>query len=162
MNTRIHAQHRRQLMRMMGDNSIAILPSAPVLLRNRDVEHGFRQDSDFYYLSGFTEPDAVLVLVPGREHGEFVMFCAERDPQAELWHGHRAGPEGACSRFGADDAFPIGDIDDILPGLIEGRNRVYYSMGRSADFDRQIMGWVNAIRAREASGARPGSRIWSP
>lgn len=150
-----YARRRRNLMALMEPNSIAIIPSAKQQLRSRDTEFHFRQDSDFYYLCGFTEPDAVLVLVPGRKHGEFVMFCAERDPLAELWHGHRAGPEGACSRFGADDAFPIGDIDDILPGLIEGRNRVYYSMGRSTRFDRQIMEWVNTIRSKEPHGAVP-------
>lgn len=150
-----YARRRRNLMALMEPNSIAIIPSARQQLRSRDTEFQFRQDSDFYYLSGFTEPDAVLVLVPERRHGEFVMFCAERDPLSELWHGHRAGPEGACGRFGADDAFPIGDIDDILPGLIEGRNRVYYSMGRSTRFDQQIMDWVNTIRSKESSGAVP-------
>jgi Xaa-Pro aminopeptidase len=149
------ARRRKNLMALMEPNSIAIIPSAREQLRSRDTEHPFRQDSDFYYLSGFTEPDAVLVLAPGRRHGQFVMFCRERDPVLELWNGHRAGPEGACEKFAADDAFPIGDIDDILPGLIEGRERVYYSMGRSAEFDRQIMGWVNRIRSKEASGAVP-------
>ncbi|MEQ8800939.1 MAG: Xaa-Pro aminopeptidase, partial [Haliea sp.] len=122
---------------------------------SRDTEYPFRQDSDFHYLCGFPEPDAVLVLVPGREHGEYVIFCHERDPKMELWHGYRAGPEGACAEYGADDAFPVGDIDDILPGLIEGRERVYYSMGRSTDFDRRIMAWVNLIRSKESSGAVP-------
>jgi Xaa-Pro aminopeptidase len=149
------ARRRKKLMALMEPNSIAIIPSAREQLRSRDTEHPFRQDSDFYYLSGFTEPDAVLVLAPGRRHGQFVMFCRERDPAIELWNGYRAGPEGACEKFAADDAFPIGDIDDILPGLIEGRDRVYYSMGRSAEFDRQIMGWVNRIRSKEASGAVP-------
>jgi Xaa-Pro aminopeptidase len=97
----------------------------------------------------------VLVLLPGRRHGQFIVFCRERDPGMELWNGYRAGPEGVCERHGADDAFPVGDIDDILPGLIEGRDRVYYSMGRSAEFDRQIMGWVNSIRSKESSGAVP-------
>ena len=83
------------------------------------------------------------------------MFCRERDANMELWHGSRAGPDGACDRFGADDAFPIGDVDDILPGLIEGRQRVYYSMGRSTRFDRDIMEWVNTIRSKEATGAAP-------
>jgi Xaa-Pro aminopeptidase len=149
------ARRRKHLMALMEPNSIAIVTSAREKLRSRDTEYAFRQDSDFYYLSGFTEPDAVLVLLPGRSHGEFVMFCRERDPTLELWHGYRAGPEGVCAEFGADDAFPIGDIDEILPGLIEGRNRVYYSLGRSADFDRQIMEWVNTIRSKEASGAAP-------
>jgi Xaa-Pro aminopeptidase len=149
------ARRRKNLMALMEPNSIAIIPSAPEQLRSRDTEHPYRQDSDFYYLSGFSEPDAVLILAPGRRHGQFLMFCRERDPVMELWHGHRAGPEGACENFAADDAFPIGDIDDILPGLIEGRERVYYSMGRSAAFDRQIMSWVNSIRSKESTGAVP-------
>lgn len=150
-----YARRRRKLMSMMEANSIAIIPSAREQLRSRDTEYPFRQDSDFYYLSGFVEPESVLVLIPGRLHGEYVMFCRERDPALELWHGYRAGPDGVCETFGADDAFPIGDIDDILPGLIEGRERVYYSMGRTADFDRDIVDWVNTIRSKEASGAVP-------
>ena len=142
-------------MALMEPNSIAIIPSAREQMRSRDTEHPFRQDSDFYYLSGFTEPDSVLVLAPGRRHGQYVIFCREKDPVLEMWNGFRAGPEGACEKFAADDAFPIADIDDILPGLIEGRERVYYSMGRSADFDRQIMGWVNSLRSKESSGAVP-------
>lgn len=142
-------------MAQMEPNSIAIVPSSREQVRSRDTEFPFRQDSDFYYLCGFTEPDSVLVLIPGRKHGQFVMFCRDRDLSMELWHGFRAGPEGACENFSADDAFPIGDIDEILPGLIEGRDRVYYSMGRSTEFDQQIMVWVNQIRSKEAFGAVP-------
>jgi Xaa-Pro aminopeptidase len=149
------ARRRKNLMAQMEPNSIAIIPSAREQVRSRDTEYPFRQDSDFYYLSGFAEPDAVLVLLPGRRQGQFIIFCRERDPAMELWNGYRAGPEGVCQRHGADDAFPISDIDDILPGLIEGRERVYYSMGRSAEFDRQIMDWVNSIRSKESSGAVP-------
>lgn len=149
------ARRRKNVMGLMEPNSIAIIPSARDQVRSRDTEFPFRQDSDFYYLTGFEEPDAVLVLVPGRRHGQFVMFCRERDATMELWHGYRAGPEGACEKYQADDAFPVGDIDDILPGLLEGRDRVYYSMGRVADFDRRIMGWVNSIRAQVRTGAVP-------
>lgn len=149
------ARRRRQLMALMEPGSIAIIPSGEEQLRSRDTAFPFCQDKDFYYLSGFDEPASLVVLMPGREQGEFVLFCRERDPATELWHGYRSGPEGACARFGADDAFPIGDADDILPGLIEGRNRVYYSMGRSAGFDSRLMGWVNSIRARENLGASP-------
>ena len=149
------ARRRKNLMAQMEPNSIAIIPSAREQVRSRDTEYPFRQDSDFFYLSGFAEPEAVLVLLPGRRHGQFIVFCRERDPAMELWNGYRAGPEGVCQRHAADDAFPIGDIDDILPGLIEGRDRVYYSMGRSAEFDRQIMGWVNSIRSKESSGTVP-------
>lgn len=149
------ARRRRDLMAQMEPDSIAIVPAAIEKIRNRDVEFPFRQDSDFYYLTGFPEPDAVLVLLPGREHGEVVVFCRERDPTMELWNGYRAGPEGVCAKYGADDAFPINDMDDILPGLIEGRERVYYAMGRNAEFDRRVMQWVNVIRSKVRAGAHP-------
>lgn len=149
------ARRRRQLMAQMGENAIAIIPSARECVRNRDVHFAFRQDSDFHYLTGFNEPDAVAILKPGRSHGEFVLFCRERNPEMELWNGYRAGPEGACKNFGADDAFPIDDLDDILPGLLEGTDRVYYAMGRHADYDHRIIEWVNAIRAKVRSGAHP-------
>ncbi|MEC8427895.1 MAG: aminopeptidase P N-terminal domain-containing protein, partial [Pseudomonadota bacterium] len=104
---------------------------------------------------GFPEPEAVAVLMPGREHGEFVLFCREKDREREIWDGYRAGPDGAIEEYKADDAFPIDDIDDILPGLIEGRERVYYALGKDADFDHQVMNWVNTIRAKVRSGATP-------
>ena len=86
-----YARRRKALMAQMEPNSIAILPAAPVYIRNRDVEHIYRQDSDFQYLTGFPEPEAVLALIPGREHGEYVLFCRERNPERELWDGLRAG-----------------------------------------------------------------------
>lgn len=148
-------RRRRDLMAMMEPNSIAILATSEEKIRSRDTHYHFRPDSDFYYLSGFCEPGAVLALVPGREHGEFVMFVRERDREKEIWDGYRQGPEGAQAQFGADDAFPIGDIDEILPGLMEGRERLYYSLGRDPEFDRRVMGWINALRAKERSGAMP-------
>lgn len=150
-----YARRRKALMAEMEPNSIAIVPAAREKIRSRDTDYPFRQDSDVTYLCGFNEPDAVLVLAPGREHGEFIMFCRERNREREIWEGHRAGPEGACREYGADDAFPIADIDDILPGLIEGRERVYYAMGRDPEFDRQVMDWVNSIRAKVRAGAHP-------
>ncbi len=148
-------QRRKNLMALMGENSIAILPAAPTRTRNRDVEYPYRQDSDFYYMSGFVEPAAVMVLKPGRAHGEFVMFCRERDPNKEMWDGGIVGPEGVCDQFGADDAFPISDIDEILPGLIEGCDKLFYSMGSNPDFDKQVMEWINVIRSKVRSGAQP-------
>ena len=114
------ARRRKNLMALMDPNSIAIIPSAREQVRSRDTEYPFRQDSDFYYLSGFVEPDAVLILLPGRRHGQFVIFCRERDPGMELWHGHRAGPEGACEQYAADDAFPSA----ILTIFCRGYSRV--------------------------------------
>ena len=152
MNQKEFERRRKQLMRMVGVGGIAILPAAPVRKRSRDVEYRYRQDSDFYYLTGFTEPDAVAVLVPGRKQGEFLLFCRERDPERELWDGSRAGQDGAIEEFGADDAFPIDDIDDIIPGLIEGCTRVYYTMGMYADFDSHVADWVNSLRSKLSRG----------
>ena len=149
------ARRRRQLMRMAGRDAIIIVSAAPERLRNNDAHYPYRQDSDFQYLTGFPEPDAVLALIPGREHGEEILFCRERDPERERWDGPRAGAEGAVSDYGMDDAFPIGDIDDILPGMIEGRSRVYYHFGRDTDFDLKLMAWVNRVRSQVRSGARP-------
>ncbi|SFR60259.1 aminopeptidase P Metallo peptidase. MEROPS family M24B [Marinobacter daqiaonensis] len=150
-----HAERRRRLMELMAKDSIAILPAAPERTRNRDVLHPFRQDSDFHYLTGFGEPEAVLVLIPGREHGESVLFCRERNPEKEKWDGFIAGPEGAIEKHGLDDAFPIADIDDILPGMIEGRSRVYYPLGRDQSFDARVMDWVKVIRSKVRAGAQP-------
>ncbi|WP_313290240.1 Xaa-Pro aminopeptidase [Stutzerimonas nitrititolerans] len=154
-----YARRRQTLMARMEPNSIAILPAAPMYIRNRDVEHVYRQDSDFQYLSGFPEPEAVIALIPGREHGEYVLFCRERDPERELWDGLRAGQDGAIAHYGADDAFPIGDIDDILPGLIEGRERVYYAIGTNETFDHQLMEWIKMIRSKARQGAQPPSEF---
>lgn len=147
-------RRRRQLMGMMGPNSIAILPTAREMLRNRDVHHPFRPDSDFYYLSGFAEPEAVMVLIPGRKHGEFVMFCREKDPDKEVWDGRRAGLEGVVNECGADDAFPITDLDDILPGLLEECERVYFAMGTDPAFDQRVSDWVGRVRSRARAGVQ--------
>ncbi len=152
MNRNEFARRRRQLARMIGSDGIAILPAAPEVRRNRDVHYPYRQDSDFYYVTGFAEPEAVAVLVPGRAQAEYVLFCRERDPLKETWDGKRAGPDGAVSTYGADDAFPIGDIDEILPGLLEHRERVYYAMGVQPDFDQRVLGWVASLRAGGQNG----------
>ena len=145
-------RRRRQLMGMMGPGSVAILPTARETIRNRDVHYPFRPDSDFYYLTGFAEPGAVLVLVPGRKHGEYILFCREKDPTKELWDGYRAGLEGAVEVHGADDAFPISDLDDILPGLLEERERVFFAMGSDPVFDQRVSDWVSQVRSRARTG----------
>ena len=150
-----YARRRKELMALMTPNSIAVIPAAPERVRSRDTNYPYRQDSDFHYLSGFGEPEAVMVLIPGRKQGQFIMFCRDRDRAREIWDGLRAGPEGVCERFGADDAFPISDIDEILPGLIEGRDRVYYGVGKDQHFDAHLMEWVNDIRKRARAGASP-------
>lgn len=139
----------------MGKGGIVILPAAPEKTRNNDVLYHYRPDSDFYYLTGFAEPEAVAVLIPGRPHGEYVLFVRDRDPTRETWDGRRAGPEGATRDYGADDAFPINDIDDILPGLMEHCTRVYYTMGVHPEFDQRVIGWVNGLKAQARTGVQP-------
>lgn len=152
MNNKEFARRRQTLMRMVGENGIAILPSAPQAIRSRDVEYKYRQDSDFYYLTGFAEPESVAVLAPGRANGEFILFCRDRDSDKERWDGSRSGTEGAVAEYAADDAFPVTDIDDILPGMMESRSSVYYTMGAYAEFDTQVAEWVKSLRSKGSSG----------
>ena len=149
----VFARRRRALLERMGPGSIALLPAAPETPRNRDVHHPFRQDSDFYYLTGFPEPEAIAVLAPGGEH-EFLLFCRERDPHMEIWHGRRAGPQGAMERYGVDNAHPIAEIDRLLPPLLENRERVFYAIGYNPDFDQRMMGWINQVRGKARTGVR--------
>lgn len=147
---REYTRRRRRLMEEADAGCAVIAPAAPVVRRNRDIEYAYRPDSDFFYLTGFPEPEAVAVLLPGRPAGEYLLFCRERDPEAERLYGPRAGLEGACARYGADDAFPMDDIDDILPRLLEDRPRVWYSMGEYPEFDRRVIAWLHRLRSREA------------
>jgi Xaa-Pro aminopeptidase len=153
------ARRRRSLMRTMGPNSIAIIPAAAVCMRNKDTEFPYRQNSDFYYLSGFEEPESVIVLIPGRLHAEFILFCRERDALQETWHGRRLGIERAHDVLEVDDAFPISDIDEIMPGLLEGKERVFYTIGLDSAFDSRVLGWINRVRADRSSGHAPGEFV---
>lgn len=147
------SQRRQQLMAQMADNSIAIVPTAAETVRNRDVEHPFRQNSDFYYLSGFAEANACLVLIPGRKQGEYILFCEEKDPEKEIWSGRRTGPEGAARDFFADEAYPIEALDSVLPSLLEGKSRIYTEMGDNSQFDSQLLHWVGQVKAMVRKGA---------
>ena len=146
------AKRRRQLMRMIGRGGVGIVPASPAKVRSRDVEYPYRQDSDFYYVTGFAEPEAIAVLAPGRPQGEYILFCRDRDPQREAWDGARAGPDRAVSEYGADDAFPSSDVEEILPGIIEQAERVFYTMGAHPEFDSRLIGWVTALRNRGSPG----------
>mgnify|MGYP000538220768 FL=1 len=153
------AQRRQQLMQNIGADAMAIVPAALHYRRNRDTEYRFRQDSDFYYLSGFAEPEALLVLLPGRTDGEFVMFCRPRDREMEIWNGYRAGPEGAVNDFGAQQAFTIDELDQRLPELLAGRDRVYAPMGVQPAFDQRLAGWLGTVRAKTRAGVRAPSAL---
>jgi Xaa-Pro aminopeptidase len=151
-NSKEYKTRQRHFIQMLGQGHIAVIPSAHITRRNRDVEYPFRQDSDFYYLTGFDEPDAVAVFVPGRELGEYILFCRESDEKLALWVGANTGLDAAQNTYGADDAFPSDDLDDILPGLLENKNRVYFPMGVNPEFDRQLMDWSQEVRDRSRTG----------
>ena len=146
MNQKVFENRRKELINQIGENDIVIVSTETVKSRNGDVDYQFRPDSDFYYLSGFAEPEAVLVISPNRSQGQYVLFCRERDAQREMWDGRRQGLEGAVENFAADDAFPIEDIHEILPGMMEEKERVYTTVGRFPEFDAQLLSWMNKIK----------------
>jgi Xaa-Pro aminopeptidase len=149
-----YKRRRRALANAIGPRGIAIVPAAREVVRNRDVHYPFRQNSDFVYLTGFAEPDAFAVIAPKRKEGEYVLFCRPRDPEREQWDGRRAGVEGATADFGADQAYPLSELDTVMPTLIDGRERLYFAIGSDAALDGQVMGWVNRVRANIRAGAR--------
>ena len=147
IDTIAEAAHRRsRLAERMGEACVAVVPAAFEQPRNRDVHHPFRQDSDFFYLTGFPEPEAVAVIAPGRPEGAFILFCRPKDAKREQWDGRRAGPEGAMADYGADQAHPLDQLDEELPKLLVGRRRVVFPLGRDVAWDRRLMGWLRRAR----------------
>jgi len=146
------AKRRQQLIDNVSRDSIIILPTANEAVRNNDVSYPFRPDSDFLYLTGFWEPEAVMVLVPGRSQGGYILFNREKDKDKEIWHGFRHGQGGAVSVYGADEAYAISELDQVLPGLLENKNRIYYTMGLNSEFDTHLMEWINGMRQKARQG----------
>jgi Xaa-Pro aminopeptidase len=161
MNQSEFKKRRKQLMQRIGIGNIALISSAGVRVRNRDVDYPFRQDSDFYYLTGFNEPDALAVFIPGRSQGEYILFCREFDKKKALWEGAHAGLEGAIKHYAADDSFPIDDIDDIVSGMLENKTKVFYPMGRDTDLDHSLQEWIRHIRSQSRSGVMAPAELAS-
>ncbi len=152
MDSREFFQRRKRLMQKVGVGNIAILTTSPEQQRNSDVNYPFRPNSNFAYLTGFAEPEAVLALIPGRKQGQFVLFCRERDQEKEIWNGKRAGLEGAKNLWGADEALPIQEIDKHLPELLKDRQQIYCTLGEDLVFDQQLMSWIKQVRAMARQG----------
>jgi len=138
------ARRRSQLMRRSGEGAIVIVCAAPARIRNNDVHYPYRQDSDFLYLTGFREPEAVLVLQSEEEKA--VLFCRPRDPEREMWDGVMAGLEGAVEDYGMDEALDIAEIGRLLPKMLRDRDRIYYDLGGDAAFDQRLIGWMHDLR----------------
>lgn len=140
----LHAGRRERFAGLIG-NGIALIPAAAQVIRNNDVEHSFRQDSSFYYLTGFDEPDAVMLLDPSATDEQYVLFVRPRNREREIWDGRRAGTEGAKERYGADASYPVSEFDGVLRRRLVGRRVVYLPFG-NAGFHRRVMGTVRAVR----------------
>ena len=149
-----YADRRRRLAAALGDG-VAVIPTAPERVRNRDSHFPYRFDSHFYYLTGFAEPEAVLVLAAGKS----ILFCRERNPEREVWDGFRYGPERARERFGFDAAHPIDELDEALPQFLENQSALFYPVGDDAEWDARAMRWLNAVRAKVRAGIAAPDRV---
>lgn len=150
----VFKQRRRALLTHLGEEGVAVLTTAPEQRRNRDTHYHYRPDSDFVYLTGFAEPEAVLVLAPGRSEGEVVLFCRPKDEAKEIWDGYRVGPEAAPNQLGVDQAFDIAELLTMMPKLLEGRRQLHYDFGEYPAFDQSILAWMQEIKTRARLGAR--------
>ncbi len=155
MRAEVFAARRREFLSRLQPGSAALLVSAPESVRSNDVEHRYRQDSDFYYLTGFPEPEAAALFLPGHAKEPFVLFVRARDPERETWTGDRAGVEGAMERYGADMAYTIDRLDERVQHYLADRDSLYASAGRDERFNRRLLDWMRqwqAMRPRTGSG----------
>jgi Xaa-Pro aminopeptidase len=149
-----YLERRRRLAQAMGEG-VAVVPTAPERVRNRDTHFPYRFDSHFYYLTGFPEPDALLVLASSKS----ILFCRERNEEREIWEGFRYGPEAARERFGFDEAYPIAALDDKLVTLLENQPALYYPVGADPEWDARAIRWLNAVRAKGRAGISAPDRV---
>jgi Xaa-Pro aminopeptidase len=150
-----------EFMRRMDQKSVAIIPAAREATRSNDTQYRFRQDSDFYYLTGFEEPEAIAIISPASEH-KYTLFVRPRDPEQEIWVGRRAGVEGAKSEFGADESFPIGEFEDKLQDILDGADKLYYRLGVNTELDAAIIRKIAQMRALNRKPIHPPRTIIDP
>jgi Xaa-Pro aminopeptidase len=150
-----HLERRRRLVQSMAEG-VALVPTAPERLRNRDTHFPYRFDSHFYYLTGFAEPDAALVLTA---QGRSILFCRERNEEREIWDGFRYGPEAARERFACDEAYPIAALDEKMVELLENQPALHYPVGADPEWDARAMRWLNAVRAKGRAGVAAPDRV---
>ena len=160
MDPKLFSKRRADVMQHMG-GGVAILPTAPVRHAQPRRALSLPRGQRFLLPHAFPRTRGGGGAGARRAHGEYILFCRERNPEKEIWEGRRAGLEGARELYGADDAFPIEDIDEILPGLLENREKVFYSMGRYPDFDTHLMNWVNEVRGKARNGVQRPASMWT-
>lgn len=150
---------RQQLLKAMPEHSIAVIVGEHIKFRNSDSEYPFRQNSDFYYLTGISEPQSVMVLLKEKEKTQFILFCLEKNPSEEVWTGPRIGTEAAISYFGADQSFEISMLDSMMPTLMQDKTHCVYSLGKDRAFDDRMLSWVNVARSKKRKGGEY-PKIW--
>jgi len=153
------AKRRKLLTQHLGKKSVAILPTAPEVMRNRDSDYPFRADSDFYYLTGFHEPEALAIIMSEGKSTKFILFCREKDPKMEIWTGARVGLENAVAQYGATEAYAYSDIDEILPLLLENQDKIFYSLGNHEALDFQLIQWLNEVKQKSRAGITAPNEI---
>ena len=146
LNVNTFKARRAEIVKRMDKNSVLLISSAKLVSRNNDTTFPFRQDSNFYYCTGFQEPDSVMLL---HSNGHSTLFCRQKNPELEKWDGFMWGPEAAKDSFGFDEAYDINNIDDILPELIRGNETLYALVGKNIDFDSKITNWINSANSKE-------------
>jgi Xaa-Pro aminopeptidase len=141
---------RELLIKAMGEG-VAIIPTSPELVRNRDSHYPYRFDSYFYYLSAFKEPESVLFIMAGA-NPKTILFCRDKDMEREIWDGFRYGPNGALAEFGFDEAYSIGKLDEIAPKLLANQEKLFYSFGAESVWDLRVNNWLNQLRSQARTG----------
>ena len=152
-------KRRRKLAKLIGKDGIAVIPTASTRVRSRDTDYPYRPDSDFYYFTGFSEPNAVMILAPGREDGSFILCLREKNPLTEIWDGHMEGLNGVKKNFEVDQSFDIEDLETILTSLFLGRQKVFFTLGQDEVLDKILMKSFNAVRAGQRRGGVVPSEI---
>ena len=155
------SERRSELSKKVLDDSAIIVASSPVKSRISDTDYLYRQDSNFYYLSGYEEPESILLIRPYAKKDNFIIFCRDRDPLKEQWDGFRSGQTGAVQDFGADKSLSISSVDSLMPELLEGAKNIYYSMSSPCGLDQRINTWVDQIRLNTRAGAEPPQNLLS-
>ncbi|MGB8224686.1 MAG: aminopeptidase P family protein, partial [Polyangiales bacterium] len=155
------AARRKQLLDAMGDG-VAVFPSTPLAVRNNDVEHPYRQDSDLYYLTGLDEPDSVLVLTNQHDEHRTILFVRPRKREREIWDGPRTGIEGAVASFGADVAYPIDDLAKKLPEYLGNVERLHYRLAQNAEVDAKLFDCIDLLRRGARRGVTAPEAIIDP
>ena len=152
MNNAQFRNRRHRLIQEMSPHSVAIIAAAPEVLRNGDCHYRYRQNSDFYYLTGFKEPESIAIFFSADSQDKFILFNRPRNQAEETWTGLRAGQEGACKEYGADESYSITEINEIILDILAKADKIYSTLGKNHSFDAQLIAWIKQLRKKERSG----------